>query len=82
MPAAVVTDVLCAWRAADWLTRKVAVILVELTTTTLLTLTPLPCTATVAGEVKFVPFSVTVTLAPRDAAFGCSDVNVGLTGAG
>ncbi len=57
-------------------------ILLELTTTTLLTLTPLPCTATVAGEVKFVPFSVTVILAPRDAAPGASDVRVGFTGAG
>jgi hypothetical protein len=82
VPAAVVTVVSCVRRVADWLTRKVAVILLELTTTTLLTLTPLPCTATVAGEVKFVPFSVTVTLAPRDTALGASDVKVGFTGAG
>ena len=82
VPAPVVTDVSCARRAADWLTRNVAVILLELTTTTLLTLTPLPWTVTLAGEVKFVPVSVTVILAPRDAALGASDVRVGFTGAG
>lgn len=75
------TDVSCARRAADWLTRNVAVILLELTTTTLLTLTPFPWTVTLAGDVKFVPLSVTVSLAPRDAALGASDVKVGFVGA-
>jgi hypothetical protein len=37
---------------------------------------------TVAGEVKFVPVSVTVTVLPRVAEFGASDVNVGFAGAG
>ena len=49
-------------------------ILLELTTATLLTRYPAACTATVAGEVKFVPVMVTVTLAPRDAALGDSEV--------
>jgi len=41
-----------------------AVIVVELCTTTLLTVTPGPDTAIVAGPLKFVPVSVTATLLP------------------
>ena len=51
------------------LTRKLAVIVVELTTTTLLTLAAPPWTVTVAGDVKLVPLSVTFTVALRAAAF-------------
>ena len=44
---------------------NVAVICVALTTTTLLTVTPVEETATVAPETKFVPVRVTGTLVPR-----------------
>jgi hypothetical protein len=37
---------------------------------------------TVAGVVKLVPVSVTVTVLPRVAAFGDIDVSVGLSGRG
>jgi hypothetical protein len=80
VPAAVDTDVLRERRVADEFTWKVAVIVVELTTTTLLTLVAPPWTATVAGDVKLVPVSVTFTVAPRGAAFGASDVKVGFAG--
>ena len=80
VPAEVVTDVLRERRVADELTWKVAVIVVEFTTTMLLTLVAPPWTATVAGAVKLVPTSVTFTVEPRVAAFGVSDVRVGFAG--
>jgi hypothetical protein len=82
VPAAVVTVVSRERRPAVELTWKLAVMVVEFTTTTLLTVTVPPCTVTVAGEVKLVPLSVTVTVLPRVAAFGVSDASVGLAGAG
>jgi hypothetical protein len=77
VPAFVVTVVSRERFCVVELTRNVAVMLVELTTTTLLTVTAPPCTVTLAGLVKFVPVSVTVTVEPRRAAFGETEVSVG-----
>ena len=82
MPAAVVTVVLCDRREAVALTWKVAVIVVALTTTALLTDTAVPCTVTVAPAVKFAPVRVTVTVAPRAAEFGESEARAGLADTG
>ena len=81
VPAAVLTLTCRVVRVAVRPTWKVAVIAVGLTTATFETATSLPDTLTVAGEVKFVPVSVTVTVAPRRAALGASEDSVGL-GAG
>jgi hypothetical protein len=59
---------------------NVAVICVLLATFTLLTVRPLPLTATVAPEAKFVPVSVTGTLAPCAPLFGLTEVSVGPRG--
>jgi hypothetical protein len=82
VPAGVVTVTLCERRVADRAIRNVAVIVVELTTTALLTVTPLPFMLTVAGAVKLLPASVTVTVAPRAAAFGDRLLNIGAAEAG
>jgi hypothetical protein len=65
---------------------KVAVICVELTTATLLTVTPVPETLTVAPETKLVPVKVTETAVPlaplvgeRDASVGAVEVTVNVT---
>src|ERR1041385_6340212 len=50
VPALVVTVVACPLRGAFELTWKVAVMLVELTTATLLTVTPLPAATVAAGN--------------------------------
>jgi len=57
---------------------NVAVIWVALTTTTLLTVTPLPLTFTVAFGAKFVPVNVTGTFEPCTPLVGLIDVNVGV----
>ena len=82
VPVWVVTVILREPRAADLPTRKVAVAVVEFTTTTLLTATSPPCTLTVAGLVKLVPLSVTVAVPPRLAPSGVSYPSVGLAGTG
>lgn len=82
VPAAVLTVVFREEREADRPTRKVAVMVVELTTMTLLTVTPLPLTATVDEGVKLVPVSVTFTTAPRAATFGVSLLKVGFAATG
>jgi hypothetical protein len=64
-------------RDAVVLTWKVAVIVVKLTTTTLLTVTTLPSTLTAAGDVKLVPRRVMFTIAPRPALLGLSEFNAG-----
>ena len=48
-----------------------------LTTATLLTVMPLPVTATVAPAIKFVPVRVTLTAAPCTPLFGVTEVKVG-----
>lgn len=48
-----------------------------LTTATLLTVTPLPETATVAPGIKFVPARVTFTAAPCRPLFGVTEDKVG-----
>jgi hypothetical protein len=60
--------------AATW---NVAVICVALTTTALLTVTPLPLTFTVEPAPKFVPVSVTGTLVPCTPLLGLTEVSVG-----
>jgi hypothetical protein len=82
VPAAVVTVTSRDRRVAPELTRNVAVIVVAFTTTTLLTVIDPPCTATVAGALKFVPTSVTATVAPRPPAFGAIELNVGFATTG
>ena len=82
MPELVVTVVFRERREAPELTWKLAVIVVGLTTTTLLTVTEPPCTVTEAGLWKLVPVSVTVTVAPRGAPLGASDVRVGFADTG
>jgi hypothetical protein len=62
---------------ANRFTRKVAVIKPEFTMTTFDTVTPLPCTATVAGDLKLLPFSETATVAPLLAETGVIEVRVG-----
>jgi hypothetical protein len=56
---------------------NVAVICVALTTTTLLTVTPLPLRFTVEPAPKFVPVNVTGTLVPCTPLFGPTEVSVG-----
>jgi len=56
---------------------KVAVICVALTTCTLLTVTPLPLTFTVAFAAKFVPVKVTGTFVPWTPLVGLIEVSVG-----
>jgi hypothetical protein len=82
VPAFVVTVVLNERRVAFRLTWKIALILVALVTTTLLTVTALPCTDTVAGLVKLIPLSITATEAPRPALLGEIDVKPGFANAG
>lgn len=83
VPALVVTVVFRVRRDADNGMWNTAVIVVAFTTTTLLTLTAPPCTATVAGAVKCVPVSVTLTLLPRVPEFGVSELSTGFAaGAG
>jgi hypothetical protein len=60
---------------------KTAVISVELTTMTSLTLTPMAPTKTVAGETKFVPVKITGTVVPVSPLLGLIDVKVGAGGA-
>jgi len=76
-PVAVLTVVLLECRVAILLMWKLAVMVVELTTTTLLTVTPPFCTVTLAGEVKLVPEAVTLMTVPRLPEFGLSEVSVG-----
>ena len=82
VPTFVVTVVLNERRVAFRLTWNVAVMLVPLVTTTLLTVTALPCTDTVAGLVKLFPLSVIRTEAPRLALFGEIEVRLGFAGTG
>jgi hypothetical protein len=57
---------------------NLALINVGLTTPTLVTVTPVPFTATVvAPRRKFVPVSVTATVTPLDALFGVIEASVG-----
>ena len=55
----------------------VGLMLVALATTTLATTTPAPPKLTVTGATKFVPVSVTLTLAPCAPLFGLTVVSVG-----
>jgi hypothetical protein len=59
---------------------NVAVIVVEFTTVTALTVTPPPPAVTVAPVAKFVPVMVTGTLLPREPEFGLTPVTVGAGG--
>jgi hypothetical protein len=56
---------------------SVAVIWVALTTVTLLAVTPLPLTPTVAPERKLEPLNVTFTAVPWVALLGVTEVKVG-----
>ena len=59
---------------------NVAVICVELTTVTLLTVTPAALTLTVAPGTKLVPVRVTFTLAPGAPVLGLIEVSVVVSG--
>ena len=61
---------------------SVAVICVALTTVTVLAVTPVEETATVAPDTKFVPVRVTGTLAPWAPLDGAIEVRVGGSGDG
>ena len=82
VPAEVVTLILRGYRAAYNVIRKFTVMVVEFTTVTLLTAIPVPSTVTVAGAVKFVPFSVALTVVPRVPTLGLSELRVGFTETG
>ena len=70
VPAEVVTVTASVLRVARGVLLMVAVIVVEFTTTTLVTPTPPPWIATPAPGAKFAPVSVTFTNVPRLPAFG------------
>jgi hypothetical protein len=77
VPLPVATDTLYGPATAPAAIVKVAVICTLLTNTTLLTVTPVPETATVAPELKFVPAKVTFTAVPGFPLFGDIEVSVG-----
>jgi hypothetical protein len=77
VPPAVVTVTSRAPSAVVPPMTKLAVIDVLLTTVTLSTVTPPPLTAMVAPETKFVPVSVTATVAARSPLVGLMLVSVG-----
>ena len=80
VPPLVVTVTFAAPVAAAAPMVSVAVIWVELTTVTLLAVTPGLLTATVAPATKFVPARVTGTLVPWAPLAGFTDVNAGAGG--
>jgi hypothetical protein len=80
-PPAVVTVTLRALSVAPLVITKLAVIVVLFTTVTPEVNTPVPEIAIVLPKVKFVPVSVTATIAPRAPLFGEIDVSVGAGGA-
>ena len=83
VPPAVVTVTEWAPVAAAASSTKLAVSDVVLPTTTLLTVTPPPLTATVvAPTTKLVPVSVTATVSPRLPRFGETLVSVGAAAGG
>ena len=74
----VLTVTLCVPMPAVRLSAKVVVMVVELTTVTVPTVTPVPLTATVEPVTKLVPVSVTGTEdEPRVAEVGLMEVSVG-----
>ena len=77
VPPEVVTVVFQLRGVAVAMMRKSAVMVVGSTTMTLVTVTALPWTFTVAGEVKFVPVNVTCTVAPCAPDAGFSEIRVG-----
>src|SRR5262249_19840212 len=77
VPAEVVTVTFCGPVGAPLAIVKVAVIWVLLGTATLLTVTPVPLSATVELPVKFVPVIVTLTTAPVFPLLGLIVVVVG-----
>ena len=81
VPAAVVTVTFRGPSAAAALTTKLAVSDVVLPATTLLTVTPLPLTATVVAPMtKPAPVSVTATVAPWSPRFGATLASAGAPG--
>src|SRR5207248_6730338 len=80
VPPVVLTVTFELPRAALAATVNVAVIWLEFTTLTALTVTPALLTATVAPEMKFAPESVTATLLPCCPAVGAIEVSTGAGG--
>src|ERR1700675_1136380 len=80
-PPAVVTVTVLPVIAAVFAMVNVAVIVVEFTTVTALTVTPVPDTAKVDPARKLVPARVTGTAVPRTPVLGVIDVSVGAGGA-
>jgi hypothetical protein len=77
VPAVVLTVTLREPVAAEVVIVKVAVIWLEFTTLTLLTVTPEPLTLTVSPEAKLAPAKVTFTAAPSVPLGGVTEVSVG-----
>lgn len=80
VPPAVVTVTARSPSAAFAETVKVAVSVVEFVRATLLTVTPVPATATVLAAVNCVPVSVTATMVPSAPDGGLMAVSVGGAG--
>jgi len=78
VPPEVVTDTVRAPSVAPDAMMKFAVMVEALTTVTWDTVTPLPLTATVAPEAKFVPVNVTVAVLPCVPLEGDSDTSDGV----
>lgn len=76
-PPGVETVTFLAVVAAALLMVKVAVTEVALTTSRLLTVTPVPVMLTAKAPVRFVPVRVTGTAVPRKPVLGTIDVSVG-----
>jgi hypothetical protein len=81
VPLDVVTLMFLAPSVVDDEIVKVVVSVVEFTTVTVPTVTPLPAVTVVPVVVKFVPVSVTGMAAPRRPVLGATEVSVGADGA-
>ena len=79
-PAAVTTEMLRVWGAAEGSTVNVALICEALTRVTLLAVRLAPPVDTVAPAVKLVPVMVTCAAVPGDALAGETEDRVGAPG--